>query len=163
MYRVRYYDQLIHPDHFKGSGLRGVFVVVLNWIRWKLETLVQKSVLKWLASNGSLPESQVKEYLRTFSLDVKAEALEKEQTSPLHEKVEQSGVQPIVRADRYEAGSVKSALASETSGSDVPKRPMRLDNLIASYGMDTRAKKYTKGFKFQVSDPEGDFEPLEET
>lgn len=161
MYRVRYYDRMIHPDHFR--GLRGWYVRALNWVRWKLETYVQKQVLKYLAATGELPAERRGELLRAFRLDVKAEKLQKEQTSPLHEPVEQEIAEtPRTRAERYAEGAVRTKLdALDPEEDGRPQRPQRLDDLIGRYAFSNRAKKYARGRAY-LADPEGNFEPVED-
>jgi hypothetical protein len=160
MYRLRYYDEAYHPDHFK-RGMRGWFIVVLNWIRWKLETYVQKQALKFFTENGGLPRDRVKELLRTFHLDVQAEKLEKEQLSPLYAVAAEAAETPRSRAARYTEGRKATMLNDLTPpGEDQPVRPKPLDNLIGQYAFGGRATNYVHGRRF-LADPEGDFEPLE--
>ena len=158
MYRIRHYDTVIHPDQFKRSGWLGVLIVSLNFLRWKLEVFIQWLVVHWTLKSGEVPKSQAKELLRTFGLDVRAEALQKDQTSPLHQPVDMTP--PPVRADRYIAGTPKSALdVTVANAKGLPERPKSLENLIGQYGFPIRAKKYAGGKRFTVS--EDSFEPLE--
>lgn len=157
MYNIRYYDEKIHPDHFKG-GLRGLVIRALNWVRWTLETVVQKLVLKELAKRGGLPRMKVKTLLDTFKLDVRAESLEKDQKSPLLEVEEP----PPPRAERYRQARPSKILEMMRDDQGLPERPKPLDNLVGQYAFNSRAKHYARGRRFLTSDPDGDFEPLEQ-
>jgi hypothetical protein len=156
MFRIRYYDQVMHPDHFK--GFLGGVIRALNFIRWRLETLIQLLVLRYLSNEGALPKAKRVELRRMFDLDVSAEKLEKEQTSPLVPKVERN---EAPRAERYQAGAQTTAFdVAHAVENDLPARPKKMDNMIAAYG-GGRERSYSRGRRF-TADPEGDFEPMED-
>ena len=161
MFRIRYYDQVIHPDHFK--GWLGFWVRLVNAIRWKLEVLVQRMVMRYLVSEGGLPQGRRVDMRRMFALDVAAEKLERDRTSPRIAQVEPPPrPAPAPRAARYQAGTQQSALeTAHAIENEQPVRPRRLDNMIASYGAPGREKNYGYGRRY-MADPEGDFEPLED-
>jgi len=163
MYRIRYYDQVIHPDHFRGSAL-GWLIRALNSVRWWLETRVQLLVMRYLAKSGDLPRERLFEFRKVFDLDVEAERLEMKRTSPLVQGLEEPPAPPTTRSARYRRGSQVSALAEAhavENGQEQPVRPRRLDNMIASYGAPGRERQYVHGRRY-MADPEGDFEPLED-
>lgn len=163
MYRIRYYKEVIHPDHFKGSGWLGFLIIALNFVRWKLETLVQSLTLRWLAKRGGLPKSRVSEVLRAFELDCAQERLEKEQTSPRHVHAPPPDAPP--RADRYAPGRFSTALGDAVAASrdQRPTRPQPLSDLLGKYGGgQVRAQRYIRGRAFQPGAPQGEFEPLTE-
>lgn len=158
MFRVRYYDDVIHPDHFR--GWLGFWIRVLNTIRWRLETLVQRLVLRYMAKTTNLPKERHAELSKVFDLDVAAERLEKQRTSPLFERLEPPSTTPITRSERYVDGRQKSALdVAATVDKDLPVRPRRIDNMIAIYGGPGRDRHYGRGRQFQLG--EDAFEPLE--
>lgn len=158
MYRVRYYAEQIHPDYFRGGGALGWAIRALNYARWKLETVVQLLVLKFLAKRGGLPVEKTRGILQTFRLDVRAEQIEKEQTSPLREQMEVV----IPRSQKYEEGrSIKTALEdASVEEQGLPARPMPLDNLASMYGGDARAARYGKGKRHTLAATEDNFEPV---
>ena len=166
MYRIRYYDQSFHPDHFhRGLGVLGVAIVALNWLRWRLEVFVQLLVLRALSRIGGFPKDREDELRRTFKLDDDAEKLEKERTSPLHETSVEQPRPPFERAQRYQEGSISTSLdvaVAVDRGEETKMRPSKLDNLIAMYGPNLRAKKYGPGRRYLVGNPDGDFDPIEE-
>ena len=162
MYRIRYYDQVIHPDHFQGKGALGWSIRVLNAIRWWIETLVQRLVLRHLAQDAALPKQRMAELRRVFDLDVAAERLERQQTSPLLERLETPKIPNVSRSERYADGRHKTALdVSVAVENDMPVRPTRLDRLIQSYGAPGREKHYGRGRRFTLADEDA-FEALDE-
>lgn len=162
MYRVRYYDQLIHPDSFKASGWRGALIVALNWVRWQIETFIQKQVLLFYIEKGELPKERKGSLLDTFRVDVQAERLQKEATSPLREPMPDLAQPSRGREGRYEEGTKSTALDAWAKEEGLPDRPKSLTNLIGMYAPNIRAKKYARGRRFLVMNPEGDFESLED-
>ena len=163
MYRVRHYDQSFHPDVFRGGGWRGTFIVVLNWIRWKLETYIQLQVVRFMADVASMPKARQTVVERIFVADVEAERAEMLQTSPLIPPRATPETEP--RARRYEAGRAGGTLeafaTSEDVGTTPPARPVPLDELAARYGGSPRARKYARGHRWTVSAVGEDFEPVE--
>lgn len=164
MYRVRYYNQTFHPDHFR-NGARGWFIVCLNWLRWRLETYVQRNVLKWLAKNGGIPAERMGALSRIFNLDVKAEILEKETTSPKTLKVDEYELPQFIptRAERYKDGAQRSALndaKAEADAEGLPNRPVSINDMAARYASQPRQRRYARGRKFTLLDPDGDFESV---
>jgi len=148
---------MIHPDHFK--GWLGWWIRLFNALRWKLETFVQRLVLRYMANQANLPREKRLEFRRVFELDVAAERLVKEQTSPNVQKIELPPQPGVTRADRYVDGAQRSALeTAHAEENDQPIRPRRLNNMISAYGAPGREKKY--GRRYFTADPEGDFEPL---
>jgi hypothetical protein len=158
----RYYDKVVHPDHFKGTGWLGWRIRVFNWVRARLELHIQRLVVRWLSDRGSLPQEKRRAVLRTFDLDVQQEILENQRTSPIHEVEREELESPPDRSLRYSEGGQSSALneAMEAAGAP-PIRPQSMTDLIGAYGMPGRAKKYAKGRSKFVANPDGDFEPLE--
>lgn len=158
MYRVRYYSEMIHPDHFS-KGLLGWYIRVLNWLRWRLETCVQHNTLKYLAREGGLPKQRVGVLTREFALDVAQERLEKQQTSP------RAPVQPAALAPTREARYVESpspnVLLEEaaTREAGLPLRPRPLDEMVARH-LDARASRYAKGRRFIHAVNEDDIIPV---
>ena len=154
MYRVRFYQDLFHPDHFR-KGARGLRIRALNWIRWKLETYVQKQVTRYFAEQGDLSAHAASELMRSFSLDVRAEELEKDRTSPLHVRPE---MPESARSERYVSSGIVAAVDDEAP---VKIRPESLSNLIGQYAFPLRARKYAHGNKYRTTAPDDNFEPLE--
>lgn len=164
MFKLRFYDQTFHPDQFKGAGFRGWVIRVLNWVRWQLETVVQRTVLRHLSRVGHLSPMRAREMDRAFDLDVAAERLEKERTSPLYPSTQSPEAReaPTARSERYAAGAQRSALDAVTEPpTDAQGRGRRLDNLVGQYGADMRAKRYAHGRRYLVGDPDGDFETVD--
>jgi len=153
MYRVRHYDLLIHPAKFKGAGWKGVMVRALNWIRWKLEILVQRLVVDILASRGGFSREEKRGVLEAFRADVELERIEKART----EVVTSPETETSDRADRYLA-SFREELEREV-GRALPTRPVPLDDLASRYAQAPRARRYARGRKYTVND-ETDFEPM---
>lgn len=159
MFRVRHYDQTIHPDHFQ-KGVLGRWIRVLNWCRWKLEVYIQRLTIKYLSREGALPKERVKSLMRTFDVDVRAEQVERLQTSPSLGGVE---IPLIARADAYRKGAGRSVLDQAKVEADkdiLPIRPQSIDALAARYAHESRSKRYARGKRFSVGDEDGDFEPV---
>ena len=161
MFRIRYYDKMLHPDHFK-RGLLGRCIISLNWVRWKLETFIQRLVLKFLARHDGVSKTEESRFREIFLLDVEAEALQKKQTSPLLPLRRDEETQP--RASRYEGGRFKH-LAENTIATEeneqLPNRPIPIDDLIARHGVaPPRARRYAKGRVRFTMREEGDFESV---
>lgn len=155
MFRIRYYDQFIHPDTFAGKGWRGLVIRMLNWVRWKLETAVQRRVLNlYMREIGDLQKG--KALRRILDLDVQAERLEKERTSPKQLPIEdyEMPTEVLERGSKYLDGAVKTKFES---GED---RPKPIDDLAERYGGTRRQVRYSRGRKFTLLDPDGDFEPI---
>ena len=147
MYRIRYYNQVIHPDRFSSRRFLGFLIVSLNWLRWKLETIVQGLVLRYLAQAGNVPDKDVKGLIRSFRLDVKAEEIEKERTSPLFDSPPEP---PVSREERYVDARLPSVLEGAIAEKvTAPDRPFPLDNLIGQYGYNRRSKRHVHGRRFQ--------------
>lgn len=159
MFRIRHYSEFIHPDQFKGKGALGLRIRLLNWFRWKLETYVHKLVVLALAREARLPKPRVKELLRSFSIDVKAEAVEKEATSPLYPGSARV-FEEMPRARRYAEPERRETLAENVAekSAQAPLRPQSLENLVGMYAAKGRHQRYT-GNRRAVVDVDT-FEPL---
>lgn len=83
MYEVRSYDQVLHPDLFKGGGVLGLAIRVLNFLRWKLEVLVQYLVILYGVRVENFSPAVRKKVLDAFWYDVEKEKLAHTETSPL--------------------------------------------------------------------------------
>jgi len=140
VYRVRYYDQSYHPDEFR-KGFRGWYIRALNWVRWKLETYIQLQALRYLSKEAALPKKEVGVLTKHFKLDVRAESVEKDQTSP--DVV--GPIEPSIRADVYQEGRQRSVL-SAAHDDNGKTRPEPIDGLAARYGATTiRQRRYARG------------------
>lgn len=159
MFRLRSYDQFIHPDHFKNKGALGLYIRALNWVRWKLETYIQKQVVIAMAREAQLPKPRVRELLHAFSVDVKAEAVEKEATSPLHPGLRRAH-EEMPRASRYAEPAREPSLMESVAENvhQAPLRPQSLENLVGMYAVQGRHQRYT-GNRRRVVDVD-QFEPL---
>lgn len=160
LYYVRYYADMIHPDRFKGSA-RGLLIRGLNFMRWKLETAVQRLVLRWMLDHHAVDAQRGTELKRSFELDVAAENLEMAQTSPLRaEEVRMTAA----RAERYAMGGglVSTMDAALKENMELPKRPMPPQNLIAAFGGEPRTSRYAKGHRRTLQADESHFEPVDE-
>lgn len=156
MFNVRYYEQVIHPDHFRRGGGLGLSIRVLNWLRWKLETAVQFLVLHFLARKGALPATKVRNLVDNFRADVAAEKVVKLQTSP---DVVRDEAPLGQRADKYAAGAFASVMEdARVEDENLPTRPQPIDDLIARLGHETRSKRYSRGHRHVLSATEDDFE-----
>ena len=153
MYRIRHYNQVAHPDMFRGTWL-GFLIRALNWARWKVELVVQRLVLEWLLRDTAANAITRKRVRRQFSLDVAQEALEKEQTSPLNPAasfVESLPEALPLRSERYVEGRANTSAAGHQP----------LDRLIATHGFGVRLSRYARGRRFAAQRDDGDFIPLE--
>ncbi len=159
MFRVRHYDQFIHPDQFKGKGALGLVIRTLNWFRWKLETYIQKLVVIALAREAAVPKPRIRELLRSFAIDVKAEAVEKEATSPLYPGTHRVQ-EEMPRATRYAQPERNKALAENVADetAKAPLRPQSLEQLVGMYAVRGRHQRYI-GNRQRVVDVDT-FEPL---
>lgn len=83
MYEVRSYDQVLHPDLFKGGGVLGLTIRALNFVRWKLEVLVQYLVILYGLRVENFSPAVRKKVLEGFWYDVEREKLAHTETSPL--------------------------------------------------------------------------------
>lgn len=163
MYRVRFYDHAFHPDEFKQGGLLGVTIVVLNWLRWRLETFTQRLVLRFLTKRGGLPRERESALRRIFDLDVRAERLAKEQTSPLNQPVAEDVdlLRATSRAERYAVGGFARGIEqAHVAEGGLPVRPTGLHDLASRYGSPPRQRRYARGHLYNVGSPDGDFEPV---
>jgi hypothetical protein len=162
MYRIRHYDQSLHPDVFRSGGWRGWCIVALNWVRWRLETFVQLLVIRFFADVAKMPPERSKIIERMFHVDVEAEKVEMLQTSPLTPPRETPESEP--RARRYEAGrkGVLDTFMEEDAQGPLPNRPVPLSDMAARYGGDKRAKRYAKGHRWTVAAVGEDFESTTE-
>lgn len=163
MYRVKYYSDEFHPDHFKGKGLRGRWIVFLNWLRWRLEISIHRHVCLFLGTNPAIPESKVRAMFEQLNLDIQQDELNAARSAPsLQGVVDEPVPPPQPRATRYQIPTVQRQLedvVAEETG--LPRRPKPLNNLIGKYAFDQRAKRYANGREFTVQNSDGDFEPLE--
>jgi hypothetical protein len=155
VYRVRHYDQLMHPDEFK-AGWRGLVIRSLNWVRWKLEVFIQLLVIKYIADASGMAKERTGVVTQMFKLDVQAEQLEKERTSPnFPEMIE---IQ-TPRSDKYVVGgSVRSSVREAEQPRDgLPTRPMPANEMIARY-MNPKMAKYARGRNYTMGADENDFD-----
>lgn len=175
MFRIRYYNKVFHPDEFRDGGWRGFVIRLLNSWRWRLEVVVQRQVLAYFTHKHKLTKSRGRELRRAFALDVASERLEKEKTSPLLQTLEVESATPT-HSGRYAYGAAPPSFgppaplpiqrgtapsAATIATPQLPVRPLPLDNLAAAYGGDPRARRYARGGRYTVLDPEGDFEEIE--
>jgi hypothetical protein len=144
MYRVRHYGQLIHPDNFNVGAL-GFAIRSLNWVRWKLETFNQRLVLRYMVQDQVIDETRKKSIYKKFGIDVKAEKVEKELTSPTLQ-AETEPVEMHLRAERYRQGGHAHAAdkAVEEVAEAPPVRPFSLDELASRMTATGRAKRYIR-------------------
>lgn len=134
MFRVRYYDQLIHPDQFEGR--LGFVIRALNWLRWKIEVLVQSLVVRYLIRVNSAPRS----VLDDFRVDVEVEKLQRDLTSP--KRVRPLRVEPserVVQKLDKPADKLGKILGSR---SEQPVRPVPLNEMIGKYALSGRGGRY---------------------
>lgn len=126
---------------------------MLNFVRWKLETLVQYAILVAITRDGNVDPAKRDVLKRLFSLDVRAEKLEKERQSPQLLPYEDYELPQLIapRSDKYADGRSQNRLES------LPDRPSTLDALAARYGGGQRQVRYARGRRFTIMDPEGDF------
>jgi hypothetical protein len=135
MFRVRHYDKYIHPDHFQ-RGVLGKVIRVLNWTRWKLETVTQRLVLEYLNREEKLDKESSSKLIQKFELDVQAEKVEKKRTSPLAPFFQ--APTPLRRQEEF-VEPTKVASAS-------------IEDMVLRYGNRTRARRYGLGHRRLVYD-----------
>jgi len=161
MYHIRNYDALVHPGQFS-AGVLGNSIKFLNYLRWKLEVFIQYLVIKYLAKNALLPKDQVSSVTERFRLDVKAEALEKEATSPSFVGITSLSSE---RLNRYQEGSnISNVIEAAIHDKDIlPSgyRPEPADQMIARY-MDPRTSRYARGRRRTLVADSDNFEPVVE-
>lgn len=156
MYRIRYYQSEYHPKVFK-TGLLGRTIQYLNWLRWKLEVLIQYMVMRYLCRLSSVSEEQ----RRLFSQAFKADVLE-EQSRKVREEVLSD--EAASRSRMYSEGRFASKFDrahEELTTAEQPQdvRPGDISDLAARYGHNTRSKRYARGrLRFSVGEA-GEFEP----
>jgi len=152
MFNIRHYDQVIHPHSFS-RGWRGRLIRALNWVRWRIEVLVQRLVVTYLAHEGGVPKAQVGVMTRLFGLDVRAERLECERTSPLLPPPE---VAP--RGDRYVMSGCPNQALEQASEKSAPLRPVSATEMIGKY-INSRAARYAHSRRFKIVNEDA-FEPV---
>lgn len=155
MYRIRYYDLVIHPDQLR-SGWLGRMIIGMNFLRWKIEVFVQYLVLKFLLKRSDASKPEMEQIVESFKLDVQAEKLDCKQTSPLLPKVKTVS---SVDSSYFIGGSVGGSLERACEDSGLPKRPLPLNQMAARY-LGARAGRYSKGRHSTLID-EDHFEPVE--
>jgi hypothetical protein len=151
---------MIHPDRFKGSAL-GLLIRGVNFMRWKLETAVQRLVLRWMLKHHAVDAARAEQLKRGFELDVAAERLEMTQTSPLRlEEQRMAGA----RAERYAGGAGPVAVMEQAMRDEMqlPARPVSPQNLIAAFGGAQRTARYVKGQRRTLQADESNFEAVDE-
>lgn len=160
LYYIRYYAEMIHPDRFKGSML-GLLIRGINFTRWKLETAVQRLVLRWMLKHHAVDAARAEELKRGFELDVAAENLEMAQTSPLRLEEQRMAA---ARAERYAQGGGPGAVLDQAMHEEMqlPARPMPPQNLIAAFGGAQRTSRYVKGHRRTLQADESHFEVVDE-
>ncbi len=70
---VRYYNDHFHPTQFRADGWRGVLIRVLNYVRYVLETVVQRLVLAALTRRAAGAGIDAKAVVAKFWADVRGE------------------------------------------------------------------------------------------
>lgn len=83
MYEIRSYNESYHPDLFRGGGVLGLVIRVLNFLRWKLEVLVQYFALRYTMRRQNFSPKSTQKVLEAFRLDVIKEKVEFYERSPL--------------------------------------------------------------------------------
>lgn len=147
MYRVRYYGEMYHPDNFN-RGVLGAAIRGLNWARWKLETLNQRLVLKYMLREQPFDEAKKKTLVKKFFLDVEQEKLDKEVTSP--KLGPELPPEVHMRAERYQrrghAKATDQAVQEEQHGGQAAPlmRPIPIDGLASRMMAQGRARRYTR-------------------
>lgn len=133
MFQVRYYSEVFHPSRFK-AGLLGLAIRVLNWLRWRLEVMVQRLVLKYFTRENYRPELRKEvetRLLKKFRIDDNFERF-KAQLEPNHNLLFSEDGQPPTLDD------------------EVTQQPLGYKDIgamISRYGNKTRAKRYaTRGY-----------------
>jgi hypothetical protein len=93
-----------------------------------------------------------------FSLDDRAEQLEKQKTSP---KIPEMLEIELPRADRYASGgSLTSAISiAEREGKGLPVKPIPAAGMIGRY-LDPKRARYARGRRYTITADEHDFEPV---
>ena len=142
MWHIRYYDKTFFPARFR--GLLGVVIRVLNWIRWRLEVVVQRLVLEYLLREGGAPSAKAVSAREAFAVDVAAERLEE-----MRSHLPQVDTPLPPRED---------PIREYESGDELPVRPTAITNLVNAYSSG-RAAAYVKGKRKTLVE---DFEEVKE-
>jgi len=151
VYHIRYYEKRIHPDALKGA--LGFFVFVLNWIRWKLEVLVQSLMLRYLVKVGGIPRDKEIQLRRMFSMDVQAEKLDMARTSP-NNSIIQEDFPTIERTDHSEGrfGNALTSVDDESEKETTVNRPGSIQDMISRYSAPKRVRGYASRHEYFVHD-----------
>ena len=159
--RIRYYDRTFHPDTFRGTR-GGWLIVVLNLIRLRIEVVIQKLVLKWLASQEGLTDREaLADLKRKFDADMRLEEATMATSSPLLDVDDDRG-----RDQRYIAKRTAGTLdgfRNDNAEGGRPYRPAPLDELASRYGASGRGHRYARGKRALVTADDGDFDRVPPT
>jgi hypothetical protein len=152
MFRVRFYDRVFIPQSL--TGRLGRVIRAINWVRWKLEVVVQRLMVTYLADEAALLPEERKSVLAQFQVDVMEEKLQSI-------KVAAPDPRPLIsRGDKYGVASITTALAEASGQPELPSRPQPAGEMIARY-MNPKLVRYAKGRRFTVVHDVEDFEPVE--
>lgn len=132
-----------HPSSFRGKGWRGLAIRFLNWIRYRIETLVQYLVLSssFEDENGKVDEKAKLNAQSEFRVAVERERLYSRLQDPaLATGVPSSPVDSGVlsREGRYVTRRGEKFVYEE----EELVRPVPIDTLVSRLGSHGRDKKY---------------------
>lgn len=178
---IRYYTQYFHPKTFRGMGILGVAIRFLNWVRYWVETIVQRMVLSALVRSAKrdgveFPRSKARATVRRFWEDVdredayiRGEVSDEEAVEDLRIR---HGVDP--KSFRYLFGksttSHQDAAPEDTNVPVVegeepeegPKRPRPLDQMMSRYSAPPKERRYALGGQRVVLEDEIEAVPTTE-
>lgn len=144
-YDIRYYEHFIHPSKVRAvGGVRSYVILALNWIRFWLETLVQRLLLGMISTEQKIEPEKHRAYLKTFWEDVRRDVA--------------GSATPLVLMEKPTGASTQDI--PPTVGTSLPIRPKPLDDMAARYGAPGRARLYGVSGRKLVFEEET-FEPMD--
>lgn len=153
VYEIRSYNETYHPDLFRGGGVLGFAIRVLNFLRWKLEVLVQYLALQYWMRQQNFSLKSRQKVLDVFKLDVIKEKVEFYERSPLRAPLLPPAPPPDTSSN---SGAVVPTDGEMRDGWKVPGRDMI--HFIREFGPKSRRRlnrtHYTPLDMFDALPPE---------
>jgi hypothetical protein len=144
-HHIRYYDKFIHTDQLRLiGGWRVVLIIALNWLRYWVETLVQRLTLSVLLEREGVKKEHRSKFVEVFWGDVRRERAIFEDTGrrvTTAAEGQKPEVLPTVDEPLVvDRGSPVTFAVSKQK--EPPLRPQPLDEMVAKYDPNSRSGKY---------------------